>query len=126
MSKSAQGSLLETIKEKSSELINSFDFSYENLITLAQYIGIGLGVGFVLKRYGTILFFGCVIAGLALYGLHSFDFITVNSEKLKLFFGFSHDMTMREISDFCFNWIKTHPWWSVSFCVGFFAGYKLG
>ena len=66
MSKSAQGSLLETIKQKSSGLINSFDFSYENLITLAQYIGIGLGVGFVLKRYGTILFFGCVIAGFAL------------------------------------------------------------
>lgn len=121
----AQG-LFETIKEKANDMVGSFDFSNENLIKLATYLGVGFGIGFSLKKFGTFLLFAVIIAGCALYGLQYFDFISIDIEKLKLFLGFSHKATLPDVINLYWDWIKNHVALSVSFCIGFFLGYKLG
>lgn len=122
----AQGSWFEALTQKANNIIESFDFSYDNLVKMATYLGTGFGIGFVLKRYGTFLLFGIVIAGIALYGLHSFDFMTINIEKLKSFLGFTNNATLHDVTNLYWGWIKQHISLSVSFCIGFIFGYRLG
>jgi uncharacterized membrane protein (Fun14 family) len=119
-------SWFEKFKEKVTDLFESFDFSNDNLIKIATYLGVGFGIGFSLKRFGSLVLFGLLLTALALYGLQYLNFIEINIEKIKLFLGFSHKATLYDVTNLYVDWIKNHITLSVSFCIGFFVGYRLG
>lgn len=122
----ARESWFETVKEKLQDMYESFDFSNDNLIKIATYVGVGFGIGFSIKKFGSLLFFGIMMACLALYGLQYFDLLTVNIDKLKLFLGFADQVTLPDVVNLYWEWIKNHLLLSVSFCIGCVVGYKLG
>lgn len=128
MSKTAktESSWIDSLKNKLNDFFESFDFSYENLKKIAICAAVGFGVGFVIKRYGALLFFASVITIFALYGLNYIDFIALNVDKIKLYFGFAHKATILDVINIYWAWVKNHIPLSLSFIVGFFAGYKMG
>ncbi len=121
-----QESWFEVAKQKISDFFESLDLSYDALKKLAIYGGVGFAFGFLLKRYGTTLFVAAILTGCILYGLESTDFITVHSDKLKLYLGFAHKATLADVATLYWNWVTNNIPLSVSVALGFIAGYKIG
>lgn len=128
MSKAAEmhESWFEVSKQKVADFFDSLDLSYDALKKMALYGGIGFACGFLLKRYGTMLIIAALMTIAILYGLESTNFITVHSDKLKLYLGFAHKATLGEVATLYWNWIMSNIQLSLSIAVGFFAGYKIG
>lgn len=114
------------ITEKIGGWFESFNFSYDNLIAMASYLGVGCAIGFFLKKFGKLFFFGVLFAGLLFYGLQYFDFMTINMEKLRELLGFSYNTTLHDMANLYWDWIKNHIPLSLSFGAGFLFGYKIG
>lgn len=128
MSKEAvvQESWIELAQRKIGNFFDSIDLSYESIRSLTIYGVIGFACGFLLKRYGAVIVLAGIITVCLLYGLESTDFITIHSEKLKLYFGFAHKATLADVGAFYWNWITNNMALSISTAVGFIVGYKIG
>lgn len=114
------------LKDKITNFYESFDFSNENLIRIATAAGIGFGLGISFKKFRSLIFIGVVLTILSLYGLEQFNFITINLEKIKLFLGFTYKATLYDVANLYLDWIKDHMVLTVSFCISFLIGYRVG
>lgn len=113
-------------KQKITSFFESFDLSYESLKKMALYGGIGFACGFILKRYGITLIVAALLTICVMYGLESTNFITVHSDKLKLYLGFAHKATLADVTTLYWSWVTNNIPLSISVGVGFIAGYKIG
>jgi len=116
----------EFIKQKVTSFFESFDLSYEAIKKMAIYSGIGFACGFIVKRYGVTLVVAALLALGIIYGLESTNFITVHSDKLKLYLGFAHKATLADVGSLYWGLITANVPLSVAGGIGFIAGYRIG
>lgn len=112
-------SWIETLKQKIGEFFASLDLSSDAVKKMGMYAGIGFAVGFVLRKFGTLIFFALLLTVLVLYGLSNTEFLSLDLEKLKLFLGFTHKANITNVVNFYWDWVTNHIPLAVSFCVGF-------
>jgi len=119
----------DTIKENLSmeNLSKHFDFSREKIIALVFYLGAGLLLGFLLKRFFKyVLFLAAVVIGLYFLQKSGAINIAIDWSKMNEFFGIK---SVPQVDGNLFwgywLWIKANVAVSVSFFIGFLIGWKI-
>lgn len=120
---------LEVIKEKLSYeyLSKHFDLSKERLIGLVAYLGAGLLLGFLLKRFFKYVL-TLAAAILLIYFLQKAGAINISIDWVKMneFFGIkSVPQVDTSLFESYWIWIKANLAVSISFLLGFIIGWKI-
>ncbi len=102
------------------------NFTTNRLIEVGMYLGLGLLIGYALKRFSGA-FITIVLTLLGLFLLHQFQIINLsfNVDKLRECFGLvsTQDSTLLYAY---WNWVKAHVILVLSFFIGFLIGIRLG
>jgi uncharacterized membrane protein (Fun14 family) len=102
------------------------NFTTNRLIEVGMYLGLGLLIGYALKRFSGA-FITIVLTLLGLFLLHQFQIINLsfNVDTLRECFGLvsTQDSTLLYAY---WNWVKAHVILVLSFFIGFLIGIRLG
>lgn len=124
MQSSAQTSWLEKMQEKVTAVFNSFDFSLNSLIKLSLYFAVAFFVGFILKKFGKLLFFLLISCVLLFVVLHYLGIATFNGAQLQAYLHIQPTETLDQIIQGYYLWIKNNLVVSISVALGCIVGYK--
>lgn len=119
----------DTIKENLSfeVLSKKFDLSKEKMVALVVYLGAGLLLGFLLKKFFKyVLFFAAILIGFYFLQKSGAINIAIDWNKMNDFFGIK---SVSQVDSNLFLgywlWIKANVAISVSFFIGFIIGWKI-
>lgn len=121
--------LLGTVKEHVpvDTIVGKFQESRGTLLDIGLYGGIGLLVGFFMKKYSTLVVF-IVLMALSLYVFQHFNFITINWSVVYTTLGIQSAalLTTESLFYLATEWAKSNIVATASIIVGFLLGLKIG
>lgn len=123
----ASKGMLEKLKEYADpkELQSRLGLSYENVIHVLTYGGIGFVAGFLFKKFGRLFVMSVVIVGAALLALSYLDMVSLNFDKFRSLLGISGADTVESVARHYYDLVRSNLLATVSGAVGFFIGYKV-
>lgn len=95
-------------------------------VEAAIYFGLSFSIGFLFKKYFKILFICIVVTLFMIKALEYGNFLVINWDAIKAFFGITESLDFNIFMNRCFDWIKDHLLLFIASVVGFLVGYKLG
>ena len=106
--------------------VGGLDLSAADFGKGATYLGIGVVVGILAKKYLRVVITGMVIALLLLKGLEHKHVLTVDWTALKNLIGLEAAATFDSVFTSAFEWFKAQSFVAISSIIGFLIGYKAG
>jgi hypothetical protein len=95
-------------------------------IEAAVYFCLSFAVGFLFKKYFKFIFICLIVSLFIIKGMEYSNFLVVNWDAIKTFFGMTGPTDFNAVVDHFFDWIKNHLLLFIAATVGFLVGYKLG
>jgi len=93
-------------------------------VEIAGYLIVGFVFGFLLK-YGGRLFLSLLVGALlALWALDYLQLITIHYDLLEPFFGFSAKVSLQQLIDGSFLWLRHHIVETLAVLFGFMVAWK--
>lgn len=99
------------------------DLSSNKLITYGTYAACGFIAGFIFKYFGRAIITTIIISAILLAILSYLNFITINCENIKIFFGVTDNCTIASIAKSYLSYIQSHIYEALAVAVGFLLGW---
>ncbi len=118
----------DTLRETFSfeQLKERFNLSFNTLVEIVAYLGIGFIGGFLIKKYGRYVVCVVLVTGVCIWGLVYLKIITVDWVEAKAVLGISQTQTVESLWNIYSIWIKEHILAAASIILGFVIGYRVG
>lgn len=123
-----QSGWMDTVKSKSSSLIEKIRDSKETIFDIALYGGLGFLLGYLVKKFSSYLIAFAIFI-LILFVLQQFEFmfVAINWAKVQSTLGIQPvNSAEASILGAVWEWMKANVLISVSFIIGFLLGLKFG
>lgn len=101
---------------------NSMGIDLNKLLTMGAVFGIGVLIGFLLKRYFTQMLILLLIIGTTLFFLQSYNYIHINWFTVKSAVNIQASDTVGKVFGLAFAWLKERILFVISFILGFIVG----
>lgn len=103
-----------------------FNFSLADFGRAATYLGIGVLLGLLAKKYLRLIITSIIVAALLLKGLEIRGVLTVDWSGLREMIGLDASTTFESVLNVVIEWLKNQSLVALSAIIGFFIGYKAG
>ncbi|MFC1854662.1 FUN14 domain-containing protein [Candidatus Dependentiae bacterium] len=108
------------------DTLGGLDLSIAELGRAATYLGIGVVIGLLCRKYLRFVLTVAVVTFLLVKGLEHRQILTVDWGGLYMLLGFDSTATFETILNILFDWVKEQSLVAISAMIGFFIGYKAG
>jgi len=108
-----------TLKEK-------FDFSQQQIVEMATYLGIGFFTGFLFKKYARYFLISIVLIVFALKYFQTTGLVTFHWDQIQTTLTANNITGVEQVFYTCVDWVKANVAISISFSIGFIFGYNVG
>ncbi len=126
----SEAGVLETLKENlnPSHLMKKFNITSATLLQMAIYFGVGIMIGYMLKKYGKfVIVLILFILGLLLVQQIGLVDITVHTDKVQELFGLQPTAyDDKHLLVGYWEWVKAHVALVLSLSIGFLVGLRIG
>lgn len=117
-----------TSKINIDSFLKKFNITTATLVEMVTYFGVGIALGFFIKRYlkfviALIIILFLIVKGFEYTGISSF---VLDWGRIKELTGIAPTDTIGSIVRIKFEWIQHHAWQAVSLAIGVLVGLKLG
>ncbi len=120
------GVLLEALRLKISHMLETLELTPNKIIEICSYIGVGLFVGFLLKKYfRLVLFFGLLLVGVV-WVLGEFNLVVINWDYAQNLAHVTPNDTVGTLFASTAHWLRQNLVIVLSSLFGFVVGYKIG
>lgn len=120
------GVFLEALRLKIAHMLETLELTPNKIIEICSYIGVGLFVGFLLKKYfRLVLFFVLFFAGLV-WALSEFNLVVINWDCAQNLAHVTPNDTVGSLLTSTAHWVRQNLVIVVSSFFGFIVGYKIG
>ena len=100
----------------------SMGIDVNKLLGMGAVFGIGVLIGFLLKRYFTQMLILLLIIGTVLFFLQSYNYININWFTVKSAVNIQATDTIGKVFGLAFAWLKERILFVISFIIGFIVG----
>ena len=108
------------------DTIGGLDLSIAELGRAATYLGIGVVVGLLCRKYLRFVITVTIVSFLIIKGLEHRQILSVDWSAMNTMIGFEPTATFESILNILFDWVKEQSLIAISALIGFFIGYKAG
>jgi uncharacterized membrane protein (Fun14 family) len=103
-----------------------FEFSVADFGKGATYLGVGVLLGLLAKKYLRLAITSLIVAALLLKGLEIRGILTVDWVGMRQLVGLDATATIESLFNLTIEWFKTQSFIAISAIIGFMIGYKAG
>ena len=106
--------------------VAGLDFNVADFGKGATYLGLGVIVGLLAKKYLRLVITSCIVAAVLLKGLEAREIIAVDWPGMRDFVGLETSATVESVFNMAVDWFKAQSFIAISSIMGFLIGYKAG